>query len=69
MRVENNIFALNNNFGVYNNKKNTNRVYLPTSLHYDTVSFSGRRPKDFVKAEIAIRIEKLSNDATLYVKS
>lgn len=50
MRVENNIFALNNNFGVYNNKKNTNRVYLPTSLHYDTVSFSGRRPKDFVKA-------------------
>ena len=50
MRVENNIFALNNNFGVYNNKKNTNRVYISTSLDYDTVSFSGRRPKDFVKA-------------------
>ena len=50
MRVENNIFALSNNFGIYNNRKNENRAYISTGLSYDTVSFTGRRPKDFVKA-------------------
>lgn len=50
MRVENNIFALSNNFGIYNNRKNENRAYISTGLSYDTVNFTGRRPKDFVKA-------------------
>ena len=50
MRVENNIFALSNNFGIYNNRKKENRTYISTGLSSDTVSFTGRRPKDFVKA-------------------
>ena len=49
MRVENNIFALNNSFGLFNNKKNENRTYISTNSEYDTVSFTGRRPKDYIK--------------------
>ena len=50
MRVANNIFAFGNNYSNFNYKRNENKTYISTTIDYDTVTFTGRRPKDFVNA-------------------